>query len=94
MVDDHEPDHVYQIKVQGRLGERWANWFEGLAITYENATDGSSNTTLTGAVADQPALRGILSQLWDLNLVLVSVNRIRAEKHSDADGKDSEIHGT
>jgi len=33
-------------------------------------------TILTGAVADQSALRGILNKLWDLNLILVSVNRL------------------
>jgi hypothetical protein len=28
---------------------------------------------LTGAIADQSALRGILTKLWDLNLALISV---------------------
>jgi len=30
-------------------------------------------TTLTGPVADQAALRGILCKLWDLNLTLISI---------------------
>ncbi len=25
----------YEIRVQGRLDQRWSEWFEGLAITYE-----------------------------------------------------------
>ena len=61
----------YQIKVQGRLDEGWSDWFAGLTVTFENGV-----TTLTGAVADQPALRGILTSIWDLNLTLISVNRI------------------
>ena len=62
---------VYQIKVQGRLDESWSGWFNGMAITLEGDT-----TTLTGAVVDQAALRGLLSRLWDLNLALISVNPI------------------
>jgi hypothetical protein len=31
---------------------------------------------LTGAVADQSTLRGILTKLWDLNLALISVMQI------------------
>ena len=60
---------VYQIKVQGRLDESWSGWFSGMAVTVEGNT-----TTLTGAVVDQAALRGILSRLWDLNLALISIN--------------------
>ncbi len=62
---------VYQIKVQGRLDESWSGWFDRMDITVEGNT-----TTLTGAVVDQAALRGILSRLWDLNLALISVNPI------------------
>ena len=64
---------VYQIKVQGRLDERWSGCFSGMALTCQ-----SDATILTGPVADQSALRGILSKLWDLNLVLISVIRLSA----------------
>jgi hypothetical protein len=67
---------VYQIKVQGRLDERWTDWFSGMTITCERGSDGSPITVLTGAVADQSVLRGILGSVWDLNLTLVSVVRI------------------
>lgn len=62
---------VYQIKVQGKLDEKWSDWFNGMTVTFE-----SDITTLTGAVVDQAALRGILDKIWDLNLTLISVNRI------------------
>ena len=65
---------VYQIKVQGKLDESWSDWFSGMTITFE-----SSITTLTGPVADQSALRGILSKIWDLNLVLISAIRIETD---------------
>jgi len=37
-------------------------------------------TTLTGTVEDQSALRGILNQLWDLNLTLISVRRFSGDR--------------
>ncbi len=70
--NDEDAQHrIYQIKIQGRLDESWSGWFNSMAITVEGNT-----TTLTGAVIDQAALRGILSRLWDLNLALISVNSI------------------
>ncbi len=60
---------IYQIKVQGRLDESWSDWFDQMAITQED----SHNTTLTGSIVDQAALRGVLFKIWDLNLRLVSV---------------------
>jgi hypothetical protein len=75
MNNDQDAQHtVYQIKMQGRLDESWSGWFGGMAITLEGDT-----TTLTGAVADQAALRGVLSRLWDLNLALISVNPIESD---------------
>ncbi len=72
MKNNEDAHHkVYQIKVEGRLDESWSGWFNSMAIAFEGDT-----TTLTGAVVDQAALRGILSRLWDLNLALISVNPI------------------
>jgi hypothetical protein len=62
---------IYQIKIQGRLDEEWSEWFNEMTVTSENDI-----TTLTGTVADQAVLRGILDKIWDLNLVLISVIRI------------------
>jgi hypothetical protein len=66
----------YQIRVQGWIGERWANWFDGMTMIYESAEDDSPITILTGPVADQAALRGFLTKIWDLNLTLISVTRV------------------
>lgn len=67
---------VYRIEVQGTIGPRWEGWFEGLTLAIKDGNDGMPVTTLTGAVADQAALRGVLAKLWDLNLTLLSVTRI------------------
>ena len=63
---------IHEIRVQGRLDDRWADWLEGLTLTREN--DGT--TTLTGPLADQAALHGVLNTIRDLNLPIVSVRRV------------------
>ena len=63
---------VYQIRVQERLDDEWSDWLEGTTI--ENSSD---RTMLTSQAIDQPALRGILNRMWDLNLTVLSVDRIK-----------------
>jgi hypothetical protein len=69
-----DTSHVYEICVEGNLSERWADWFDGLAI--QNEVNGEAH--LTGRLADQAALYGVLAKIHDLNLVLVSVFRLPA----------------
>ncbi len=68
---------IYCITVEGRLDAVWAEWFDKLHVAAEQTNDGSPITTLTGPIADQSALRGIMNKLWDLNLTLVSAARVR-----------------
>jgi len=83
-LSHNDPEAIYEIQVRGELDQGWQQWFNGLAITVPHIGDQSSVTTLTGPVADQAALRGMLCKLWDLNLTLISVRRI------EADGKEEE----
>ena len=59
----------YEIRIQGRLDARWADWFDGLSLTHES--DGT--TVIHGPVADQAALHGLLQKVRDVGLPLVSV---------------------
>ena len=68
---------TYQIKVPGHLDESWSDWAGGMTITVENEDDGLLVTTLTGVVADQAALQGLLRRLYSLGLPLMSVNWVR-----------------
>lgn len=67
---------TYQIVVQGRLDPSWSDWFNGLTISRAGELNCAPATILTGPVVDQPALRGLLARIWDLNLILISVRRI------------------
>jgi hypothetical protein len=71
---------IYRIRVRGQLDDTWSQWFDDMTIARESTEDGTRITTLTGAVADQPKLRGILARMWDLNLTVLSVERIASGK--------------
>jgi hypothetical protein len=64
---------VYQIRLKGHLVPQWTDWFGDLTITLEEDGD----TLLTGPVADQAALHGLLKKVRDLGMPLVSVNRVQ-----------------
>ena len=72
---------VYQIRIKGHLGREWTDWFGGLSITLEDNGD----TLLTGPLVDQAALHGLLRQVRDLGMPLLSVNRVRP---GQADGAE------
>jgi hypothetical protein len=64
---------IYEIRIKGRLdGERWSAHFAGLELL----PDDKGITILRGPIADQAALYGLLSRLRNLNLPLLSVNRL------------------
>jgi hypothetical protein len=67
--------HYYTIKVEGCLDKKWADWFEGMEMNYEEEM-----TVLKGSVPDQAALHGLLARIRDLNLELISVERIEVDK--------------
>ena len=76
----------YQIKIQGQLTQGWSNWFDGMDVSVEQHDEGSSTTNLTGIVADQPALHGILARIRDLGLPLLLVKLLEeGEKISIVD---------
>jgi hypothetical protein len=70
-------EHV-RIRIKGHLAEDWSDSLAGLAITHTKRGE----TTLSGSVRDQAALRGVLDQLADLGVDLVSVST-KSEQQSE-----------
>jgi hypothetical protein len=79
----------YAFRVEGHLAPCWSEWLGGLTIA--NLEDGDS--LLTGPVVDQAALHGLLAKIRDLNLPLISVNRIETGqfKASGTGGAEKDV---
>ena len=63
-----------KIKVQGHLDKIWMASFEGFNISYEG-----NNTIFSGNLKDEAHMHGILNQIRDLNLKLISVNPVETD---------------
>ncbi len=70
---------VYQIRVNGHLDDRWADWFYDLSITREQ--DGT--TTLQGPLPDQTVLHTVLDRIRDMNLPLISVTQSESDSQEE-----------
>jgi hypothetical protein len=66
---------LFEIRITGHLDEHWTAWFDGMTVSRE--TDGT--TCITGEVADQAALHGLLQRVRDLGLPLISVRRVELD---------------
>lgn len=64
----------YEIRIQGILDPTRSEWLGCSHVTYTTA-----ETILTCDIPDQTALHGLLAKLRDMNLKILSVNRIEFE---------------
>ena len=58
----------YEIQVKGYLDASWHEMFDGMSIAWQDNV-----TTISGEVADQAALHGLLARVRDYGLVLISI---------------------
>jgi hypothetical protein len=66
---------VYHIGVKGRLDPTWSDWFDCLTVVPQPGDE----TLLSGPVADQAALHGLLAKIRDLGLPLLFVKRVEED---------------
>ena len=69
---------TYEIRIQGRLEDRWSAWFDGMDLL----TDADGSTVIRGPVADQAALHGLIQKVRDLGLPLLSVTHAQTGQAS------------
>lgn len=62
----------YELRIGGHLDARWTTSFDRMTVLREN--DGT--TVLRGSLPDQSALHGLLAQLRDAGLTLLSVTQL------------------
>jgi hypothetical protein len=63
---------IYQIRIKGIVNRSIAGLIDDMILLPQENND----TLLVGTFIDQPALRGLLDQLWNLNLTILSVERV------------------
>ena len=78
-VENQSYPETYEICLKGHLDARWASWFEGMTFTLTEEGD----TLLTGPVADQAALHGLLKKVRDLGMPLLAVCQIASGQAAD-----------
>jgi hypothetical protein len=66
----------YVIRIGNHLDFHWEQWFEGMTIKHT----GDGQTILSGDVVDQSALHGLLVKIRNLNLTLISVQKIETDE--------------
>jgi hypothetical protein len=73
-------NQAYEIHVKGHLSHDWADWLENMQMCcLENG-----EMILSGLLADQAALMGILNKLNCLNLAILSVNKMDPKEPEQA----------
>jgi hypothetical protein len=68
MIEKELDQTFYEIQVKGYLDARWTELFDGMKIACQNNV-----TTISGIVADQAALHGLLACVRDYGLTLISI---------------------
>ena len=70
------PSGWYRLRVEGRLAARWATRFDGMTLV--DLDDGT--TLIEGPVVDQAALHGLIRQVRDSGLPLISVQEVGSDR--------------
>ena len=62
---------LYKLVIRGEIGDRFAVLFDGMRLQRA-----AGRTVITGPVRDQSHLHGLIAQIDELGLELVSVNPV------------------
>ena len=71
LTNNQDSGSTYQIRIKGALPLSLTDWFGDIKILPQE----NGELLLVGQFLDQPALRGFLENLWNLNITIVSVER-------------------
>ena len=68
----HPTRYQVRVRLEGELSPAWSGMFAHLAVTTEPA----GTTLVSGELADQAAVHGLLAAIRDLGLSLISVETV------------------
>jgi hypothetical protein len=67
--------NTYRIRVKETLDHHFTDWLDNLSLIPQE----NGETLVVGSFTDQSALRGFLDQLWNLNITVITIERIENE---------------
>jgi hypothetical protein len=70
---------TYRIGILGTLDKNWSDYCGGMTIKHDIVLNRYPMTILTGMLADQAALIGVLNSLYDLGCPILSVECVEAQ---------------
>ncbi len=83
----------YRIKIQGHLDVSWSGRLGGMQIKAGNRGEKATVTELTGRVADQAQLIGVLNSLYELHLPILSVEIVPKKEDKTMRNKNRKPRG-
>lgn len=78
----HPTRYRVRVRLEGELSPAWSGMFADLAVTTEPA----GTTLVSGELADQAAVHGLLAAIRDLGLSLISAETVAIPPSSSPAG--------
>ena len=76
---DRTPGATYRIRVAGGLGDEWSERAHDMTVSVHRREPEGSFSELTGELADEAALMGVLDALYTHGARLLSVERLEKD---------------
>ena len=76
---------LYRIRVRGHIDDSLADQLGGMIITRAFTSGKDPMTILIGSMKDQSALSGVLNELYELHLPLLTVELLSGQQRAEDD---------
>lgn len=67
---------MYRIRIQGHISDDMTDYLGGMVITRAFTAGEEQLSILVGKLSDQAALAGVLNELYELHMPLLTVEKI------------------
>ena len=64
---------VYRIRITGRMDQKCSDWLQGMTISTVEEEGRTAYSELIGSLPDQAALMGVLQQLNNCSITVISM---------------------
>ena len=75
-----ETPGTYRIQVEGLLEEKWSDRLGGMGVATAKKEGQRTVTTLVGRLRDQAELTGVLNNLYEMHMPILTVELVNEEE--------------